>query len=120
SSERTRMNEQERSELSWLKRRQQRLEQELRLLSQQLEALESRLSWPEPAAPKAAEPTPGTGLRPSEFSRKEPQPAPQPVTPPPIPPLIPPVIPPAPVIASSSVQPHLAATEVQIRPSTIE
>src|SRR5438128_7242412 len=53
------MNEQERSELESLKRHQARLDQELALLSSQLQGLERRLSrTSEPAAASATETAP--------------------------------------------------------------
>src|SRR5438094_4829605 len=97
--ERTSMNEQERSELDWLKRRQARLEQELTLLSKQLEVFESRLSRPEPETPKAPAAPQSPRVKPIEIPRAEVRPAVPQQMPPPIPPLIPPVIPRAPVFA---------------------
>ena len=41
------MNEQERSELDWVKRRHARLEEEVKFLSKQLELIDSRLRQPE-------------------------------------------------------------------------
>ena len=102
SYERTSMNEQERSELEWLKRRQARLEQELNLLSKQVEAFELRVS--RAAEEMAATPEP------------PPQPMPAETWAPPAeawapPPPIPPIIPVAPVVAQAVAPPPIPVFE---------
>src|SRR4051812_10780836 len=99
------MNDQERSELDWLKRRQARLEEELKLLSRQLGMIESRLSRPE-TPQKAPEPEPP----PIETRYEEVQVAPE-IIEQPVPPLIPPIILPEPVMAASSVPPPSPSPE---------
>src|SRR5437868_8694806 len=87
------MNEQERSELEWLKRRQERLEQELALLGKQLQVFEARINQPAPQATRAPEPSPNAGLRPSEISPEEILPVAEWARPTAMPPPIPPIIP---------------------------
>src|SRR5437588_4542640 len=103
------MNEQDRLELDWLKRRQARLEEELRLLSRQLVGLESRLK--EPAPEKA----PGADIKPIEMRRQGAQPPAKTPAASTVPPPIPPIIPPTPVIAASSTQIASPAAAPSIR-----
>jgi len=103
------MNAQERVELEWLKRRQERLEQELALLGKQVIAFEARLSQTAAESPKAPQPSPGTGLRPSEIAPEESLPVAEWAKPGAVPPIIPPIIPPEPIIAAMSVEAEAAS-----------
>jgi hypothetical protein len=112
------MNEQERSELEWLKQRQARLAQELASLSTQLNVLEQRLSRPQPEAAEQ-----GVGLvRPEVPKRESPPEAPRsakaPVS---IPSMrTPPIMPPASVVARNSVPPTVTAPRVAAAPEKME
>jgi uncharacterized membrane protein len=113
------VNEQERVELEWLKRRQERLEQELALLGKQVQAFESRISKPTPEPAKAPEPTPGTGLRPSEIPREEVLPVAEWAKSTAMPPPIPPIIPPEPVVAAMSASEPQPVVAEAIEPERI-
>jgi uncharacterized membrane protein len=118
------MNEQERSELEWLKQRQARLAQELAQLSTQLNGLEQRLSRPQPdaAGQGAGGVRQESVVRSQEVPRRESppgvqRPAPEPVAISPV--RVPPVIPPVSLVARNSVPPTATAPKLTAAPAPI-
>src|SRR3954453_3489820 len=109
------MNEQDRSELDWLKRRQSRLLDEAALLAKRLESIESRLNQAQPEVQKAQPLNPAP--LPTNKPRTELAPGPknlpaQPIVP--QAPGIPPIIQPAPVSPQAALPQQPAPRAEQI------
>jgi len=109
------MNELDRSQLDWVKRRQAQLEEELKLLGKQLERLETRLSQPAPEPGKTlsaahVQAPPAT----AEIKPPTPKPPPAPAS------AVPPIIAPAPVFARSVSQPSQPAAPQRLAPAVAQ